>query len=110
MQGFAIVKIEADAIASQESIVQQFNEYMQHTQHSQSFVHGDEGYFRLEYSDKIGISSAPIELFGSFLQSSGYSVNGISTKATNEGNEGTEVSFAKDGKEAHVVLSTLRVY
>jgi len=110
MQGYAIVKIEADTAAVQESIVQHFNEYMQHSHSTQSFVHDGEGYFRLEYSDAIGASSAAIATFGGFLQSTGYSVNGISTAATNDGHEGTMVSFEKEGKEAHVVLSTLNVY
>ena len=127
MEGFAIVKIEADAAAVEENIVQQFNEYMQRSQPSQShpagaggeqsgqrpiqsFVLGNEGYFRLEYGGKTGVSSAPIEAFGNFLLSTGYSVNGISTAATAEGSEGTGISFVKGGREAHVVLSTVRVY
>jgi len=112
MQGYAIVKLEADAAAVQESIVQHFNEYMQqaHKNKTQSFVHDGEGYFRLEYADAGRISSAPIEAFGNFLLQSGYTVNGISTATTSEGQEGTEVSFSKGGKEAHVLLSTLNVY
>ena len=110
MEGFAIVKVEADAAAVEENIVQQFNEYMQRSQPSQSFVLGNEGYFRLEYNGKTGASSAPIEAFGNFLLSTGYSVNGISTAATGEGSEGTGISFVKGGREAHVVLSTVRVY
>lgn len=110
MQGFAIVKLEADNVAVQENIVQQFNEYMQNTQKTQAFVHDGEGYFRMAYNEKIGMSSAPIEIFGNFLLSSGYSVNGISSANTIDGENGTVVSFEKGGKEAHVTLSTVRIY
>ncbi len=110
MQGFAIVKMEADAVAVEEHVVRQFNEYMQHSGQTQSFVHDAEGYFRISYDDKTGISSAAVSAFGSFLQSSGYSVNGISTSATAEGEIGTDVSFEKGGRVGHVLLSTLRVY
>ena len=110
MQGFAIVKLEADNVAVGENVVQQFNEYMQRAEKTQSFVHESEGYFRMAYSEKIGMSSAPIEAFGKFLQTTGYSVNGISSANTIEGGNGTVVSFEKDGKEAHVTLSTVRIY
>jgi len=112
MQGFAIVKVEADAVAVQENIVGQFNEFMQRTAASQSFVRDNEGYFRLEYGTGAGVSSAPIEAFGNFLQSAGYSVNGISSAGTcaAEGGNCTRVSFEKNWKEAHVMLSTVRVY
>jgi len=110
MQGFAIVKLEADNVAIKENVVQQFNEYMQRTGKTQAFVHEGEGYFRMAYSEKVGVSSVPIEAFGRFLQTTGYSVNGISSANTLEGENGTVVSFEKDGKEAHVTLSTVRIY
>lgn len=110
MQGFAIVKVEADNVAVGENVVQQFNEYMQRTEKAQAFVHENEGYFRVSYNESIGLSSAPIETFGNFLQSSGYRVNGIASASTLEGNDGTIVSFEKDGKEAHVTISTVRIY
>ena len=110
MQGFAIVKLEADNVAVQENVVQQFNEYMQRTKKAQAFVHDSEGYFRVSYNEKFGAASAPMEIFGKFLQSTGYSVNGISSANTLEGGNGTVVSFEKGGKEAHVTLSTVRIY
>ncbi len=112
MQGFAIVKVEADAVAVQENVVQQFNEFMQREERTQSFVHESEGYFRMEYNERVGACSAPIEMFGSFLQSAGYCVNGISSAGTGEGEFAgcTLVSFDKGGREAKVMLSTLRVY
>lgn len=110
MQGFAIVKLEADNVAVEENVVQQFNEYMQRTGRTQAFVHESEGYFRVSYSGNAGLSSAPIEIFGKFLQTTGYSVNGISSASTLEGGNGTVVSFEKGGKEAHVTLSTVRIY
>ncbi|MEM2138005.1 MAG: hypothetical protein QW568_02865 [Candidatus Anstonellaceae archaeon] len=109
MNGFAIVKLEVDAAAAKESIVQQFNEYMQQKQHTQAFIHENEGYFRMEYNDKIGASSAAISELGAFLQSSGYTVSGITSST--KGENSTVVSFSdSNGKEASVVLSTVNIY
>lgn len=104
MDGYAIVKIEAD----KEDIVSEFNSYMQRKEHSLSFISGSEGYFRLEYGAN-GASSTAIEAFGSFLQSSGYSISAIGSSSTREGQEGTVFSFSKNGAGAHAVLSTVNI-
>ena len=111
MQGHAIIKIEADAAAAQEDILQHFNAYLQQSSKAPSFIEQSAGYFRISYDDASGISSAAIARFGSFLQSSGYFINGLAAAATADGQQGTTVSFTNNnGKEAHVLLSTLRVY
>ncbi len=109
METHAIVKIEADPSAQEQSIVQQFNSYMQNSQSSLSFVSGSEGYFRVSCTDSA-ISSAAIEPFGNFLEKTGYCINNISTAQAKEGEQGTFVSFEKQGQHASVVLSTLRIY
>jgi len=108
MNGYAIVKLEADALAAKENIVQHFNEYMQREQHSPSFIRENEGYFRLTYDEKIGISSAAIETFGKFLQSSGYTVSGI--RSAGELENSTDIVFSKGGEERRVLLSTVNIY
>lgn len=111
MNGFAIIKLEVDAAAAKESIVQHFNEYMQSTQHAPSFIHENEGYFRISYDEKLGISSAGINELGTFLQASGYTISAINSTIGKEGEAGTVVLFSNSGgKEASVVLSTLNVY
>lgn len=126
MNGYTIVHIEADTAAISahdaaggsdmaapcENILQQFNEYMQTSApHTQSFVTGTDGYFRLQYNEKVSASSAAIESFGTFLVSSGYRINNISSAKTSEGADGTLVRFSRDkNKEESVVLSTLNVY
>jgi hypothetical protein len=112
MNGYAIVHFEADRAAEADNVLQHFNEYMQSRAHSRapSFVSGGDGYFRLEYNDGVGASSAAIETFGTFLQQRGYVIYGISSARTYEGNEGTVMRFSHDGKEESVVLSTLNVY
>ena len=113
MNGYTIVHLEADSAAISDNILQQFNEYMQ-TQmapHTQSFVTGTDGYFRLSYNEKVGASSAAIESFGTFLVSSGYWINDISSAKTTDGTDGTRVRFTREiGKNECVVLSTLNVY
>ena len=113
MHGYAIVKVEADSLASQDCIVAQFNDYMQCAQHRgpQSFVEKCSGYFRIEYGDAVGASSAGIVAFGNFLQSSGYTLRAMHEGRTIEGEAGTEILFADTaGKEERVVLTTLKVY
>jgi hypothetical protein len=113
--------MEADEAAIADSVLAHFNEYMQSSEQQDgakprqprpiSFVTEHEGYFRLEYSERQGASSAAIENFGTFLISSGYSISGISATKTANGTEGTEVKFSREnGKEERVVLSTLNVY
>ena len=112
MNGYAIVHFEADRAAEADNVLQHFNEYMQSREHMRapSFVSGGDGYFRLEYNDRVGASSAAIETFGTFLVASGYAISGISATRTLDGNEGTVMQFSHDGKEESVVLSTLNVY
>lgn len=110
MEGFAIIKIETDAVAAKDDIVQQFNSYMQATAHFLSFVHGSEGYFRLPCNGDSGISSAGIPEIGTFLQSAGYSVTGIRSAPASEAGSRTEVSFMKGGHVGSVMLSTVRIY
>ncbi|MFA4982755.1 MAG: hypothetical protein WC588_00920 [Candidatus Micrarchaeia archaeon] len=113
MNGFAIIKIEADAAAVQEDIVAHFNDYMQATSHdaAASFVGTSEGYFRISYDDRVGISSAGITAFGNFLQSAGYGVNGMGSIPSENGASAAEISFSKsNGKAGTVRLSTERVY
>lgn len=110
MNGYAIIKLEADAIAAKDDILPQFNAYMQQSEKNPSFVGPSSGYFRISYNGPSGISSAAIEKFGTFLQSSGYSISGISAATGGEGNGGTLVLFEKGGKKARVLLSTLNVY
>ena len=70
-----------------------------------------DGYFRVEYNDKVAADSAAIETFGNFLVTSGYWINGITNAKSAEGAQGTEVRFSNGtGKEERVVLSTLNVY
>ena len=110
MNGFAIVKLEVDAAAAKESIVHHFNEFIQRTSHAPSFIHENEGYFRISYDEKIGISSAAISELGTFLQSSGYTISAIGSVTTSEGAPATGISFSKGGTEAHVTVSTVNVY
>lgn len=110
MDGYAIVRLVADEIAEKEGILQQFNAYVHKAVHELAFVQDREGYFRLPCSgEACGISTGIAE-FGEFLQSMGYLVTGIQSKATLEGENNTEVSFAKGGYEAHVTLSTVFVH
>ena len=110
MDGYAIVRLEADETAEKEGILQQFNSYVHKAMHELSFVQPREGYFRLPCHDEIcGLSTGILE-FGEFLKSTGYTMVGINSKASLEGESSTEVSFAKGGYEAHVVLSTVFVY
>jgi len=113
MNGFAIIKVEADAVAIQEDIVAHFNEYMQGTSHdaAASFVGTHEGYFRVSYNDSVGISSAGITAFGDFLQTSGRNVSAIGSTVAQNGSLATQISFStSDGKTGTVRLSTERVY
>jgi len=108
MNGYTIVYVEADRAAIADRVLVQFNEYMQQKSHAMAFVTERDGYFRVEYNDKVGASSAAIEAFGNFLVSSGYWINAISSA---QGKQGTEVKFSREsGKEGSVVLSTLNVY
>jgi len=102
MDTFAIVKLE---VAS--DIVSEFNSYLQQTAPSVSFIQDSTGYFRLssEFPSSAGISE-----FGNFLESSGYTISAISSGTTKEGEQGTVMSFAKEGKEGQAVLSTIRIY
>jgi len=111
MNGYAIVKLEANNAAVADSILPHFNEYMNARTHALSFVTEHDGYFRVEYNEKVAASSAAIEAFGTFLVSSGYWINGISEAKSAEGAQGTQVRFSREtGKEESVVLSTLNVY
>jgi hypothetical protein len=110
MHGYTIVYMEADLVAVEDRVLEHFNEYIQSKDHAPAFVTENEGYFRIGYDGKKDAVSAAIEAFGNFLLSSGYSINGISTAKTSEGNEGTLVQFSHDGKDEKVVLSTLKVY
>jgi len=111
MNGYTIVHLEADPPAAAEGILQHFNEYMNTRTHAMSFVTERDGYFRVDYNEKVPASSAAIEAFGNFLVSSGYWINGISSAQTAEGEQGTAVRFSREsGKEESVVLSTLNVY
>jgi len=111
MNGYTIVHLEADQMAAADSVLAHFNEYMNTRTHAPSFVTERDGYFRVEYNEKVAASSAAIETFGNFLVSSGYSINGISAAQSAEGVPGTEVRFSREtGKEESVVLSTLNVY
>jgi len=111
MNGYAIVHLEADQMAAAEGILQHFNEYMNTRTHAPSFVTESDGYFRVEYNEKVAASSAAIEAFGTFLVSSGYWINGMATAQSADGAQGTEVRFSREsGKEESVVLSTLNVY
>ena len=107
MVGYIIVKLVADAIAAKEGIVSQFNSYIHKTLHTPSFVHETEGYFSLPCNEESIGTSAGLAAFGKFLQSTGYSVTGISSKEASEGASDAEVSFTKDGCEAHIIVSTL---
>jgi len=110
MNGYAIVHFEADRSAVADSVLAHFNEYMNARTRAPSFVSGGEGYFRIEYNEKVGASSAAIETFGNFLVSSGYSISSISDAMSADGNTGTQMQFSRDGKTESVVLSTLNVY
>ena len=111
MNGYAIVKLEANNAAAADNVLQSFNEYMNARTHAPSFVTESDGYFRMEYNDSVAASSAAIETFGTFLVSSGYWINGISAARSAEGAQGTEVRFSRiTGMEESVVLSTLNVY
>ena len=96
----AIVKIES-------SIVSEFNSYLQRETPAVSFVQGTDGYFR--FSSELP-SSAGIAEFGNFLQSSGYSISGLHSATTKEGENGTQVCFEKDGVQTCAVVSTVNVY
>jgi len=109
MGGYAIVRLVADEIAEKDGILRQFNAYMHMAVHGLAFVHDSEGYFRLPcHEGTCGFSSGIME-FGKFLQSTGYTMVGAQIKAALDGENSTEVSFAKGGREAHVTLSTLFV-
>ena len=111
MNGYTIVHLEADQPAASDGILRHFNEYMNTRTHAPSFVTERDGYFRVEYNEKVGASSAAIEAFGSFLVSSGYRISGMADAKSAEGAQGTEVRFSSGtGKEERVVLSTLKVY
>ncbi|HIH19082.1 TPA: hypothetical protein HA225_03820 [Candidatus Micrarchaeota archaeon] len=110
MNSAVIIKFEADAIAAQDDILPQFNAYMQQSAHSPSFVHDKEGYFRLSYDEKAGISSAGVMELGKFLQTSGFTVTAIKSASAGESVLATEVKYEKSGKEGSVVLSTVRIY
>lgn len=110
MNSSIIIKIEADAIAAKEDILPQFNAYMQQTSRAPSFVHESEGYFRLSYDGKDGVSSAGVLELGKFLQTSGYTVTAIRSASAGESEISTEVKFAKNGQEGSVMLSTVRIY
>ena len=111
MNGYTIVHLEADSTAVADSVLAHFNEYMNARTHALSFVEARDGYFRVEYDEKMAASSAAIEAFGNFLVSTGYRINGISAAKTSDGNDGTAVCFSRGtGKEECVVLSTLNVY
>ena len=124
MNHYTIVKLVADRAAVEDKILMHFNEYMQNTAQPHgggksalhvssplSFVSECDGYFRVEYTDSIPATSAGIAKFGNFLTASGYTIKGISTGKTLEGEEGTEVQFfSASGKEERVVISTLNVY
>ena len=111
MNGYTIVHLEADQTAAADSILQHFNEYMNTRTHAPSFVTERDGYFRVEYNERVAASSAAIEAFGNFLVSSGYWINGMTNARTTDGSEGTQVRFSSEtGREESVVLSTLNVY
>lgn len=112
MHGYTIVKFEADSAAVEDNVLSSFNEYMQSKSHARTpaFVDGAGAYFRIEYNDSVPATSAGIAAFGNFLQSSGYTINGISTAKTREGEEGTLLQFTHEGKMESVVVSTLNVY
>jgi len=111
MNGYTIVHLEADQTAAADGILQNFNEYMNTRTHAPSFVTGHDGYFRVEYDEKVAASSAAIEAFGNFLVSSGYWINGMANAKSADGAQGTQVRFSRGtGKEESVVLSTLNVY
>lgn len=112
MGNYAIIHIETDHAASNDSILRHFNEYMQEKRpHTQAFVTDGAGYFRMECERALLPSSAAIEAFGNFLVSSGYSISAISSAKTHDGEEGTRMKFTgKDGIEESVVLSTLNAY
>ena len=110
MDGYAIVRLEADETAEKEGVLQQFNSYIHKAMHELSFVQEREGYFRLLCSGQACAVSAGIIEFGEFLQSTGYAVTGLHSMETLDGENSTEVSFAKAGREAHVMLSTVLVY
>jgi len=109
MADYAIVRLEADEIAVKEDIVRQFNSYLQQTTREMSFVHEKEGYFRLSCGSAANGAQSGVAEFGSFLQSTGYSLTGIRSMAA-PGENSTEISFSKEGHEAHVTLSTLGVH
>ncbi|MCX6771257.1 MAG: hypothetical protein NTX79_04335 [Candidatus Micrarchaeota archaeon] len=110
MDGYAIVRLEVDEIAEKEGVLQQFNSYMHKAMHELSFVREREGYFRLPcHAELCGVSTGIAE-FGEFLQSMGYLVTKIHSMASLEGENNTEISFAKEGREAHATLSTVFVY
>ena len=102
MNTFAIVKLEVTP-----DIVSEFNNYLQQTAPSVSFIQDSTGYFRL--ASELP-SSAGIAEFGTFLQSSGYAISAIGSGTTKEGEEGTQVCFEKDGVISCAVLSTLNIY
>ncbi len=105
MQGFAIVKVEAE----REDIVAEFNSYMQRRETTAAFVAGTDGYFRL-HCDLSEASSAAVTAFGSFLESSGYQITAIGSATMKEGETGTGFAFTKGDSVSHAVLSTTNVY
>ena len=111
MDGYAIVKLTADALAEKEGIIQRFNSYYLHlAAHALSFVHGSEGYFRLSCGAVSQLPSSGIAAFEEFLQSSGYAIKGVHTAAQAGGYDSTDISFSMGEKEAHVTLSTIGIY
>jgi len=110
MHGYTIVYMEADRTAADDHVLEHFNEYMQSKDHGLSFVTEKDGYFSIGHDGSKDATTAAIEAFGNFLLSSGYSISGISTANTSDGNAGTMMQFSQAGKEERVVLSTLKVY
>lgn len=99
----AIIKIES----GREDIISEFNSYLQQGGPKVSFVQNGTGYFRLQSELP---SSAGIEAFGKFLQTTGFTISAIESTTTSEGGNGTSVCFTKGGKTECAVLSTLNIY
>ncbi len=110
MNGYAIVRLEADALAARDGLVSKFNSFVQKAAYGLSFVHDNEGYFRLPYDEEIGAASAGIVEFGLFLVSAGCTVVGVSSRESADGEQGTEISFTAAGQIEHVFLSTVSIY
>lgn len=113
MEGFAIIKIEADAVALKENIVAQFNEYLHRTScgSAASFVESKSGYFQMAYGGNEGASSVGIAAIGGFLQSNGNLVSQIRAASTENNGCATEISFTTgNGLLGKLWVSTERVY